>query len=78
MTLFFNFLITSVLVSLVGLHKQEQNNTYQFCVILHRLKRLMDLDDEVVTSLRVEGYDISCIQSGVQNQRIPTGATNFW
>ena len=37
----------------------------------------MDLDDEVVTSLRVEGYDISCVQSGVQNQRIPTGTTNF-
>lgn len=38
----------------------------------------MDLDDEVVTSLRVEGYDISCVQSGVQNQRIPTGTTDVW
>lgn len=38
----------------------------------------MDLDDEVVTSLRFEGYDISCVQSGVKNQRIPTGTTDIW
>ncbi|XP_068677253.1 DEP domain-containing protein 1B-like isoform X1 [Montipora foliosa] len=36
-----------------------------------RLKRLMDLDDSFLTSLRPEGYDISCVQSGAHDQRIP-------
>ena len=40
---------------------------------MYRLKRLMDLDDSFLTSLRPEGYDISCVQSGAHDQRIPKG-----
>lgn len=51
---------------------ENEINQVWWSIATVRLKRLMDLDDEVVTSLRFEGYDISCVQSGVQNQRIPT------
>jgi len=36
-----------------------------------RLKRLMDLDDSFVNSLKIEDYDISCVCLNSQAQRIP-------
>ena len=33
----------------------------------------MDLDDSFVNSLKIEGYDISCVQCNAQNQSFPKG-----
>jgi len=33
----------------------------------------MDLDDSFVNSLRIEGYDISCVKCNAEAQEIPKG-----
>ena len=47
-----------------------------FVCLFKRLKRLMDLDDVLANSLRVEGYDDGCIWENAKNKKFPKGKTD--
>ena len=58
----------------LGYIRFEQVITKLICTSFS-LKRLMDLDDSFVNSLKIEGYDISCVWHSSEAQRIPRGQT---
>ena len=50
---------------------------YGIFVVFFSLKRLMDLDDSVINSLKDDSYDISCVCSSSMVQGFPKGNVQF-